>query len=95
MAWTVLCSNVLLQQTPGTNGQFVNAACCYAVAFDESGNPVQDNNGRSFTLIGATPLVSTYRQPSDFWSLIEADLETRLSAHSGYVSATFYRVDVA
>lgn len=95
MAWTVLCSNVLLQQAPNNSGALINTACCYAVPFDDSGNPVLDGVGNAVTLTGATPLLATYRQPSDFWSLITADLETQLAGYSGHSSATFYRVDLA
>lgn len=94
MAWNVLCSNVLLQQLPSDSGPLINYACCYAVPFDENGDPILDGSGNPFTLTGKTPLLASYRQPADFWSLLTGDLDTQLTQYDGYTSATFYRVDL-
>lgn len=94
MAWTVLCSNILLQQTLNEDGQWVNTAATYGVPFDEGGVGVPDATGRVVVLLGQTPLLASYRQPSDFWDLLVADLESQLASYDGYSSAEFYRVDL-
>lgn len=95
MAWTVLCSPILLQQQPNDSGQYVNTVAVYAVPFDADGNGIPDASGNDVGLTGQTPLLASYRQPSDYWSLLTANIESQLSGLDGYTTGTtYYRVDL-